>query len=377
MAPHFPPLVAPFGVAADAVLPEPWLAWLATALRPDAAPASPPPAEADWEAAWPALDRHGLLPLLRSRLRESIAWDALAPPVRERLDAAYYANAVRSFGLEEELERIAAALAAAGAAFMLLKGLAASRLVYASLAERLVNDLDLLVRPDDASAAVAALEALNYRSPSLDRPRGWLQRYRAELPLVCADQGPRRGLLVELHWSLVESPFHVATLNAAELWRTARPAGHLPNAWLPDPAVLLLHGAAHLALHHSQSLRLIWLVDLDRLARLPTLRWDLVLDLAEAWRLGLALQASLLAAQRWLGTPLPPQALDRLEALAGDPVARATWGVGDEQPGRWWRRARASWRVLPPRARPRYAAWLAGRAALRPLEALQARRRKP
>jgi hypothetical protein len=63
----------------------------------------------------------------------------------------------------------------------------------------------------------------------------------------------------------------------------------------------------------------------------------------------------------------------RLETLARDPVAVATWGLGDERPGRWWHRARITWSIFSPAERLRYAAWLGLRVAARPVEALERR----
>ncbi len=137
---------------------------------------------------------------------------------------------------------------------------------------------------------------------------------------------------------------------------------------IPDPAVLLLHACAHLALHHSRDLRLIWLVDLDRLAR-SGLDWGRVVALAEQWGLGHAAIVALSAAQRWLGTPLPSSVSDALAELPEDPVGRSMWGLGDEKlPGRWWRRALATWAAFDARQRLGYAGWLALRVALRPAE---------
>jgi hypothetical protein len=152
----------------------------------------------------------------------------------------------------------------------------------------------------------------------------------------------RRGLLVELHWSLVELPYYVERIPMAEAWATTRPAGSLPGASLPDPATLLLHGCAHVALHHSRTLRLIWLVDVDRLARSAALDWDALTERSARWGLGFAAYTTLRATAAWLGTPLPEEAMARLARQADDPVLRAMWGLGDEVPGGARRRARVS-----------------------------------
>ena len=169
----------------------------------------------------------------------------------------------------------------------------------------------------------------------------WQRRYRSELQLVCTHPD-RRGLVVELHWSLVELPYYIERIPMADFWAATAPCDGLPGASIPDPAALLQHSCAHLALHHSRALRLIWLVDVDRLAKSPSLDWDALIARSGRWGLGLATQATLQATAAWLGTPLPTSVMARLAELADDPVSRAMWGLGDEVPGRARRRARAA-----------------------------------
>lgn len=384
MEPSIPAaLFAPFRLSAGPGLSAGWLHWLGTALTADEDfPAPAPPA--DWAAALPALDAHRLAPLLHSRLQGR----ALAAPAEflAALAEAFRASAVRSLRMEIELRRLIAGLAAAGVPCLLLKGAALGRLVYANPAERPVSDLDLLVPRRGFPAAARVLAGLGFRlhGPS---PQGRIgrcfYRYRAELPAVGASV-ENQGLLVELHWSLAELPYYMDRIDMAEVWRSACPlpaeedgrrtsVRDVPTpglpAQVPDPAVLLLHACAHLALHHSRDLRLIWLVDLDRLVRRAAPDWPAVLSLADAWGLGLAVSTCLEAAGRWLGTPVPADVRGELARLAADPVGRAMWGLGDEAlPGRWWRRTWATWTAFDARQRVRYAGWLALRAAYRPVE---------
>lgn len=344
-----------------------WLDWLSAVLAEDTACVSAAP-PADWGQALPLLGAHGLAPLLYSRLRNCSA--SLPPTLLAALAEAWRASAVRSLRMEIELGRLLDGLAAAGVPCLLLKGAALGRLVYASPAERPVSDLDLLVPRAGLAPAAAVLARLGYRlpGPSARGPIGrWFYRWRAELPAV-GRSSENRGLLVELHWSLVELPYYMVRIDMAEAWQQARPLPGLPAALAPDPAVLLLHACAHLALHHSRDPRLIWLVDVDRLAR-SELDWGRVLRLAQAWGLGLAVAACLSAAGHWLATPIPGSVFAALAALPADPVAAAMWGLGDEKlPGRWWRRAWATWAAFDARQRVRYAGWLALRTVYRPLE---------
>lgn len=393
MAPSTPAaFFAPFRLPAGPGLSAGWLHWLGTALTAaENLPLPAPPAA--WAAALPALDAHRLAPLLYSRLQGR----AVAAPAEfvAALAAAFRASAVRSLGMEMELRRLCTGLAAAAVPCLLLKGAALGRLVYASPAERPVSDLDLLVPREGFPAAARVLAGLGFRLHG-PGPQGRLgrrfYRYRAELPAV-GTRPENRGLLVELHWSLAELPYYMDRIDMAEVWEAARPLPAAENgrrtavqdispgqaqasefaAHVPDPAVLLLHACAHLVLHHSRDLRLIWLVDLDRLAR-AGVDWDRVIALAGRWGLAYAAMACLAATQRWLGTPLPPPVVDALAVAAEDPAGRAMWGLGDEAlAGRWWRRAWATWAAFDARQRVRYAGWLALRALLRPTEWLARR----
>jgi hypothetical protein len=342
-------------------LPAEWLEWLAAALG--GAPLANPPADLpEWRTA---LGRHGILPLLYERLRDDPLWPSLTVEMATALSGAFQSNAARTALLQRELERISDAFPWLG----LLKGAAVGITVYANPALRPVSDLDLLVRREDAGAAAQRLADLGYSgvgavaSPTFGE---FARRFRCQLPLVASVPGLPR-LLVELHWSLVEIPFYVNLIDPAEIWadadeRTARPYV------IPRPAVLLAHAAAHLAMHHSRDLRLIWLVDVDRLARSSALDWDDLVRLASAWKLGLALYAVLADAGTWLGTAAPRPAMAALARLSADKMAKKAWGLADDVDGRAWRRAAATIGALPPVPALKYAGWLAARAALRPVE---------
>lgn len=312
------------------------------------------------------------MPLLYLRLRDSAAWPRLPGDVQGALTAAFRAAATRTLLQEAALAGLTASLTSAGVRVALLKGAATGRTVYDSPAERPVSDFDLLVPRDQVEAARAVLVDLGFRELNLPQrgPLGKrLRRFRAELPF--AGTGPQyAGLLVELHWALLEMPYYIHRIPMTEVWDAAEPV-EPSGAWRPDPATLLVHAAAHLALHHSRDLRLIWLLDIDRLAASPALDWHKVVRLADEWNLALAVQTTLDVAARWLGTPVPPEVIAGLQRRADDPAGRALWGLGDERRGRAWRRAVTTLAVLPPRAKLAYAGWLALRTAVAAGEALR------
>ncbi len=363
---------APFVLRPDAALPPDWLRWLGEALRSDDGAPPPPPDEP--AAILPALAAHGLTPLVYLRVRGRAGSQGWPRPVLAALADAFQANAVRSYLMEQELARISAALAARGVRVALLKGAAVGRTVYDSPAARQVSDLDLLIPAADAEEARRAVASLGYAGhgpPGSGFFSRWQRRYRSEMQMICTNPD-RQGLLVELHWSLVELPYYIDRIPMADFWAATAPtvpSDRLPGASIPDPAALLLHSCAHVALHHSRALRLIWLVDVDRLARSPALDWDKLIARAERWGLGLAADVTLRTAAAWLGTPLPAGTTARLAELADDPVIRTMWGLGDEVPGGARRRVWVTWAAFRGRQRLRYAAWMALRALARPFEA--------
>lgn len=318
---------------------------------------------ADWAALLPALRLHLLTPFVYARLRRTAVWPQLPPAVQAALADDFQEHSLRTVRLQTELEAIAAALRGAGVPVALLKGAALGRLVYDSPAERPMGDIDLLIPADKLGAARRALAQRGYQAQGLYWLAERQQRFRAELPFVC--RAPERhGLLVELHWSLVELPYYIAHLPIDELWRTAAPLPELPGAWLPDPAALLLHACAHWALHHSGDESLLWLLDIDRLLRCRGLDWDVLLERAARWQLSAAVRPLIERSVAELGSPAPPAALAALRALPPAPEEAQMRGLGDHRPGRAWRRLRATWQVFDGRQRAAYAGWLALRALL-------------
>lgn len=318
-------------------------------------------------AAWEQLGRelvaHDLAPFAYARLRSTVAWSEIPPGTRTALGAAFQVSSMRTYFLENELGQVIAAFAAAGVPVMLLKGAALGRLVYDSPAERPINDFDLLAPASQVDAALRILAARGYEAQGLFWLPAWQRRYRAEAPLICR-KPDRWRLLIELHWTLVELPYYIDAIPIADIWATATPAPGLPGAHLPDPAALLLHGCAHVAFHHSTEERLLWLLDIDRLVRRAALDWEVVLARAAAWKLTTVLSGRLALAQAQLDTPIPPAVTKRLQEAPRHPLEKRMIGLGDEKPGRAWRRAYVSWQAFDGRQRARYAAWLGLRGLL-------------
>jgi len=161
-------------------------------------------------------------------------WTELRDTARRRVENA-----------EDELRRIVDVLTRRGITPLLYKGLDFDALCYPTAFRRSFNDIDLIVRPQDAPAAADALFAEDYeqppRTPSLDYYR------RFHLHAILLDR-ERRRLPFELHWAL-ESPHAGAPDVLPLIFAKASPDPRFAGALRPDPVDALALMAGHLEKH--------------------------------------------------------------------------------------------------------------------------------
>ncbi len=221
-------------------------------------------------------------------------------------------------------DELVVGLRASGVEPVVLKGAAVMDVLFDEPAERDLDDLDVLVHPDDVERAIYALGELGYREdprlPSADVYR----RHHFHLPL----RGRGRPL-VEVHWALSRAflPFQLDPERVyASAIVAARPAGL--GMRVPRPEHLILH----LVLQNLQESfsRLGRLVDIDRIAAsCPGLDWDLLTRDARDGGIGPAASLSLQMAKRVLGSPIPdavirdlrPSRFARFHLAIMEPVA--------------------------------------------------------
>jgi hypothetical protein len=182
---------------------------------------------------------------------------------------------------------------------LLFKG-PATAIRYPEPGLRPMDDIDLLVPPDDADRAEAALTAAGWKL--IQRPG---EHYDAaflhpEVP----------HLPVELHRALSTWDDDGTRLTIQRLWQARRPKSVLGVQTLvlpPEEDLIAL--AAHAAKPFHNFSRLIWAVDLAMLVHdEPDLDWDRLLALARTVRCRTAVAMGLRLATR-LGAPVPRAAL--------------------------------------------------------------------
>jgi hypothetical protein len=242
----------------------------------------------DWEAARWAIQVHGIAPLLDRAATSGPDAHVLHPRLRGYLADQRRLSAARVARLLGELDEMLAALHAAGVAAMPLKGGLLATRYYSEPGLRPMNDLDLLVRPEDELRAMVALAELGYRPLA----RGWkhlaLARPDGTGPTVAFDgEHPDNPRSLDLHTRLAEQFWNIRYDLTDRAWSDSS-CGELLSqpAQLMRPE-LLLH---HLAIHTScdmiaRRVRLLHLHDIALVAsEVDTAGWEAMLAHARSRR---------------------------------------------------------------------------------------------
>lgn len=318
-----------------------------------------------WDGLRKLTDQERIGPLLY----EAVRGRSVVPVDLEReWQVAQRITAARNTLLLAELERAIAHLAAADIAAIPLKGAALIETLYGNAALRPMLDLDVLVHQEQAQRATELLAQLGYVAAVVEPHKGALLDYENEVMLIKTN-GPQ--FLLEMHWSLIDSPYYQRQLDMRWFWETTRPAqvGHTAAVVLSDDA-MLLHLCAHCALHHSAQ-GLLWLHDIAALVRATgkQMDWNSILQRARAFGLVLSLNAVLsIVAEHWR-TPPPAEFLARLTAapvsqaeqqafsLAATPSTAVAQRFLHDMAGlpNWRGRVRFAWQNLFPS--PEYMRW--------------------
>jgi Uncharacterised nucleotidyltransferase len=235
------------------------------------------------------------------------AWLAACVPSNDPAwaDAAaqrprFLAAAARTRGVISELS---AFFAARDVQWAVLKGLALAHTVYPRPDLRTSVDLDLLVPPARFAGVVADLEDVGYELLE----RNW-PLMAALRPGQCRLRSPR-GILIDLHWSVVND----ASLRDVFPWPTSALLSRRVMLPIGMPALDPVDQLVHLGLHGALSggNRLSWLLDADLAAR-KVANWGPVVDVVYATQSGSLLALILRRARRLWCTPVPREVMDQL-----------------------------------------------------------------
>lgn len=254
----------------------------------------------DWAAVLTLAAEQRVSLLFLDRLEAAGQGSLLPAQMRDALSVRGRSIATTNLRCQADLAQILSALGEVGVAAMLLKGVHLARTVYPSAGLREMNDIDLLIRLDNAGRASRALQVLGYRFVALCDPDNGLVGTHHFPRLVKPGAAP-----IELHVTLAPVEFGLA-IDTEGLWQRAIPLSPgSPHATL-SPEDLLLHICLHSVYSHAAEFGLRPLCDVDQIVRaFPALDWDAVCRRAGEWKTARGTFLTLHLAADCLGTPVP------------------------------------------------------------------------
>jgi hypothetical protein len=294
----------------------------------------------DTEDLLAAAHHHGVTSLLASRL---VGDEGVPAAVRARLHEHVRAHAALDLEREMALAHALDRLAAAGLPAVVFKGAHLAYTCYERPDLRPRLDSDLLIAAGASSRARAheALLAAGYETAA--HAGGDLVMTQRTYRLR------RHGRVVhaiDLHWRIANPQAFARVLTYDELAASARPIPALgPNARGPSPVHAMLIACTHRIAHHGDADCLIWLYDIDRLARrLSAGEWLAFVAISRERGVASACAASLSRAIASFRSPIPVAIAAELAIEGGETRDAASAFLGDRPHG--LSAAIADWRAL-------------------------------
>lgn len=305
---------------------------LESARPPSSARPQALPPQLDWSRVLERALEQGMVPLLHRRLRDA-GWDGVPAEVRAWLLERHEENRRRNRLLTIELLALLDRLAEAGIEAIPFKGPVAAATCYGDLDARPFGDIDLLVRPADARAAIRCMARAGYDPliPLSATQRAAFLRHRTEYPL----QRPARGGIVDLHWEIFHHQFCFPLAPDRARMRTVTLAGQSVKTLGSEDQLIMLcaHAAKHLWVRLEWVAAVAWLVDRDR-----DIDWEVVGTRAGALGGRRMVELGLALADRLLGMRVERRDTreDGTVAALRDEVA-GRLRDGSPAPEDWWR----------------------------------------
>ena len=264
----------------------------------------------DWAYLLRVAVRHGMRPLLYWHLNATYP-EAVPRTVLKQFQDHFHLNLQRNLLRTAKLFGLLNMFKAHGIVAIPYKGPALASSVYGDLAFREFSDLDLLLDMQDVPMARKLLISQGYR-PQLNlnsvQQTAFLQSQCEYLFERAEDR-----LFLELHWQI--TPHHFSfPLDLKDLWERLVPvsvAGREVLTLSPEDLLLVL------SVHGTKQLweRLGWICDVAELIRLHQgMKWTWVMERADHLGGRRMLFLSLFLARNLLGTTLPDEVVERVEA---------------------------------------------------------------
>ena len=258
-----------------------------------------PASGCDWNEFLRLVRNHGVAHPVR-RAIDHLGEDLVPREVVHSLEQNVFE--VRSYNilLLDRLGKVARHFENERIPFLVLKGLALQPLLYVDPAARPSSDLDLLIRRADLKRTLDTLASAGFNVPRGGERHFWEEWYHH----IQLSMGEGMPVSIEIHWDLElreRYPFPIE-----EMWQRSvgfSAAGCQLRTFCPEDQYV--HGVVHLARHFHVP-RLVWLMDLRRMARCWKLDWSSIAGRARSCRGGTALWYAAAYEERVFGNSFQP-----------------------------------------------------------------------
>lgn len=267
---------------------------------------------ADWDAVLLAARRQRVIGLVYDALLAA----GVRLPAAPAAEFARRAQAIsrKNLLLATETCRLQKLFDGAEIPSVALKGVALAQLAYGSLKVKHTRDIDLLIPPDRAVAAMALVEregyALSFPSSQLSATqRRAVVRYSREVAFI----HPDNGAFLELQWRVADNPELLNEVHAGSPTQNVVIADGLSARTLARDdlfAYLCIHGA-----YHAWS-RLKWLADLNAFIAAADADVKHLHRHAQAKGAGFCSGQALLLCQRFFALPVPDSLASELQGTS-------------------------------------------------------------
>lgn len=261
--------------------------------------------ERTWKAIVGLAAKHGVSGCLSESLKETGEGE-ISQKIFRKLTASYAPLWRDSLAFSTVLRQLHKIFKNEGIRFILLKGLHVAESVYGSLKKRPMQDIDLLVRKNDAEKADRLLRTM---AKPEKWNRTWIEKYHYHMgydmtPLL---ENIKTRLKIELHWDILpkENPF---TISLDEVWKTAvkeRITG--VETEVMSLEYLLLFLCVHLSFQHGFCLKIIHLLDVAELLCLEKVDWEKFCQITISSHAQRAVYLVFRTAEEIFGINLPPE----------------------------------------------------------------------
>lgn len=239
-----------------------------------------PQKEINWELFIKTAYRHGVAPLLYSRIN-NICPGCIPEHILRELRSIFHVNVQHNLFMTGELVKILSLIQKQNITVFPYKGPVLASSIYSNVGVRRFCDLDIMVESKDIFAVKDLLISQGYR------PKQKMNRVQENAYLRSINQHTydfihdRKKILIEVHWRLGPKVF--TEIEPKHFWQDLQPytLGGItvlnlpPEDYLP---ILCVHGSRHIWM------KLAWLCDVATLIyNNPNLNWKKVIQNSESW----------------------------------------------------------------------------------------------